>query len=1123
MSFIYFLTELELNFENVGGFLSSEIYIHFNETTIKESISPKIDFSIEKTIKNIGEIETFESTIFDLLKINIDYRVILPTVKGFLSYPIFFQHLNNPYVYEHIHDTPLLFGIHQDIVYQYIDSYIEDMNVFFQINQKPTIIFNASLTGDGIIGEINKIVKDAFYVQKNLFKHINIYRISDYKFFNFNPKIWEFNLIEGFKLLNIFPLDKVIVFKEVEPINWAPDYTVEFEPGEYQNIGGVFVPFKIEWTSEFIVEGMSKAIHFNLVLDFVIEESIYGEYSLNQTLDYVGGMFVGPIKVAKIATDKDIGYNYTIVDIECPPIPLLNVSKTKTSFVFIKSEIWPLAFFNGWKNIGPTIQEFDFKIISPEPVKLIEGFATPLLEMFVKNEKIYTDITDNNILFVKFVAHPDIVTTKEGVYRTISFDKAIKFDRSEYPYYNFDVDFLSEWHSYPFSFEKLDYDVLLFEDSKFYGMSIPHYWLLEENKFYASVELIDDSIIVENSISKLTMYNNNGNIAGKYSWADKIEFISDILPYIYVFLSLEYIKYAYILYTELTGDFIWTDETLTEAVNFMKSDRIKNATSYCQQNNIYPYGVYRLISLNSNSFTNEYLNINKDNGFYYDDIFVFLDVSSVSQVNKVNRYSKVGIYSIKNSKMLSGVYVDNLWKIENCKQLKIISEKGVGGISNSLIKYGIENYKAVDIIIGKTITIGDPEIVPIGTLPWKSPLYEGTFNGDIKENIYPLFTMDFQESNIGGYDWWTTFSCDSYIDISANPIEIDFRFANYNVGGLVYGPESFSFNTPTTIKQSILALTTYHVNVVKNNIGGIISNVPITIKLNQGIKNVGGHIDKYSTVWLQTFIPEAGEASELAISVYDIVATENTWEINFPIVYRYVDNTLPGENKPIPKKQDVVMPHIQTRKLEASYPTVSKPKIQETQLCQAPYKLLDYSGFDYALESDDKLLIGNNVYEVKKGLFGGSLTEKTSMFVSNRYASDLGVFNNELIDMIQGLVDEPEDDNYTIDKFTLTADDFGGNISKESLESLNSQIGNVSGGIEKAQKIDNQTVEEFMASHPEYKEEMKRYLDDLRTPADSYVWDNNPARRPIDGKLFKKTQMEQKINIEIRQENVQSD
>jgi hypothetical protein len=390
---------------------------------------------------------------------------------------------------------------------------------------------------------------------------------------------------------------------------------------------------------------------------------------------------------------------------------------------------------------------------------------------------------------------------------------------------------------------------------------------------------------------------------------------------------------------------------------------------------------------------------------------------------------------------------------------------------------------------------------------------------NIENNIYYFFEFEWLK-NKKGFMFECEFSYTSSTLIEGFMFETTFQILDFNINNNLYSLGEFYYNTPIDVEGDTFYLCKYRYDKIKKGLGYLMAKYPNTISINKGLSNVGGHLDKWSTVWAQIFIPTAADVSNIQVLVYDLTPSEEIWTIEMPIDYIYVDEILPAEDKPRPKKGKLNMPHIALMPEEAYPKEILKKKPKDEKLCQAIYKNLDYSGFEYNIESDDKLLIGNYVYKIKKDMYGGELIETTSMFVKNRYASDLDVFKNKMIDMLESQVKKPVDDDYSIDKFKLAPSDFGNNISQEAFKQIENQMDNLKEANEKSKEVDNMSINEYMKSHPDQAKEMKKYLDDLNSPMDAYVWENNPARKPIDGVLFKKVKISQKLEIKPRTDDV---
>ena len=1123
MSSVYLVGDFILNRRAI----KENIYPCFNFNILKENVYipfAEASFQIETVIKHIGEIVTINSEEFIFAEFNINSKASSVDIEGIVSYACFFQLAYTIKNYTHLHDIKTLVNLYQSKIILYNRVPVGDLKVFFELED---VFFKKDICVkvDNVIGTVNIVKRDISCFNRDLFVQETLLKIKD-TFFDYLilPKWKVYELENDFKNPDIFTLKQDNLLK-----NFILEYDYsalkqnneEFENGVYDIESCLCFKFTIEdpYTE---VQMPAAPAHFNLSIKSLIKGNIYGAYHLATDRSFIGGELYGPIEVVLVQKSMD-GFNYKIVNIENNYYKLLDTHIKPSIFVNIGSFFEKIGVYITPKNLSFNMVKASISIIEPTFVDLINSMEFPLLDMYVIIDAENTDIKDNMYFLLYYKTYEQTRIVKEGVYRNIVFNKFLIFNFEHVPFYKFNVLFLSDFRYFPFTTEIPSKKLFYIKEFKFLCITIDSYLRIENFSSYPmAITTMKKQIIIQNEKSFIWIYNLFNKQLG-YIKTNETYLIADLLSIFEVFNSKEYRYHSYILYTQIQGIFVWSEETINKSLNYMNKEKIREATEFIRNANVYPYGILRIYSFNSLNPEHEYLNLTNNNLFNYNNTFFIVDVSSVM---KLNDYKKVNSSKIVNLSDFNRMFVFNtqINKVSTFveKELLILRlvrsglgvEQGVFLVENNLTATNNLFCLEKPWIVPSTAPAA---FVPVNTIDTTEESIS-YYAHSIKNNIY-YFVSILTSQDIGGFDMEIVFKIDSNLEyIGSEIVQCDFSYTNNFVSNNVFMLGEFKYKTQQNILSSMYRLCDFKYTKVLSLIKGILSAYSHSFTLNKGIESIGGHIDKWATTWMQLFIPTAADISDISIKVFELIPSSTEWTLDIPLEYRYVNDKLQGFSKPIPKKADPKIPSISLKEIEADPLYTTKTKIPKEELCKEFYKMLDNDGFTYEIESDDKLLIGNYVYKIKKDFYGGDIKEVASSFVKNRYASDIDIFKNTLIEILEAKTQEPIDENFTIDKFELTAKDFNNQISEEALEAIQNQIDAAQQEAlqEQEKKSVRMSIDEYIAQHPEMEAEIKQYIDDLNMLADAYVWEGNPARTPIDGKLFKKVKMSQIMEIKPR-------
>jgi len=389
-----------------------------------------------------------------------------------------------------------------------------------------------------------------------------------------------------------------------------------------------------------------------------------------------------------------------------------------------------------------------------------------------------------------------------------------------------------------------------------------------------------------------------------------------------------------------------------------------------------------------------------------------------------------------------------------------------------------------------------------------NPLSKFTGTTNFNDSVFRFLTIDVGEF-FNNYYFSDMLHINNFITFNDYHLMCRYLKPSLDFNCYYYSDCLLKINAPQNIESFISNKeVTLYIKEINNKIPNFTS-VKGVIKLDTSIYNFSTYVNKYKSIWVQLYGPERGEVADIQVDIFNFTPIDTNWTIEMDVVYKYVDENVEAEDVSKPDKMS--MPNISMMGMEPVFGQSTRVKKEKENICDAIYKQLDYAGFEYELERDDKLLFGNYVYKILKELYGPHLEDRTSMFIANRLVSDLDLFSNNVIDVQESLVEKDKAKEFDMSNFKLTSDDFGGGIAQDALDDINKDIKEK---VEKTKEIVNvSSIDELIKKYPDLKEEIKYYLDKLNVIQDTYVWSNTPFRTPIDGVLFKQLPVRQDFAI----------
>ena len=345
---------------------------------------------------------------------------------------------------------------------------------------------------------------------------------------------------------------------------------------------------------------------------------------------------------------------------------------------------------------------------------------------------------------------------------------------------------------------------------------------------------------------------------------------------------------------------------------------------------------------------------------------------------------------------------------------------------------------------------------------------------------------------------------------------MDLEVDNYKSSSDIMYLCEFTINVPIDVPQSTYLGPNMNLLIVNNKTKSISS--PGLIALDNTIYDLKHYTTKYGVIWGQLFFPTKTPLANLAVQMFNFAYEFFEWEVIFPFNYYYVNTKKQGADNPIPKKGFTAPPFLEVRGINPAYDLPEIKKKSKDRQCKDPYKRLDYDGFNFALERDNKLLIGNYLYDKLEIIFDYSIKEKKGVFIGSRKASDLGALSNSTVEVVESKVNKKVTEKFDIEKFSLEGKDFHNMISEKNLKSINKMIKD---GVDKVVNSvpavnGKKTIESLIESYPQYAEEIKTQVDNTRDISDMYIWNNVPTKRPLDFILGKKIHIKEQGGTFVR-------
>ena len=1048
------------------------IQIHNNSLQAKKSIFACSVLSIEQAVEErIGVYVDISSLRVDvLLHIEGMLHVTLAPLYspvGFIGKGVYFGDIH----------ALCLFGIKQDVIYRYTHAKVKGSCL--GLIDRPRSVGSVKSVYAGVLGNMNALLATEPVAYSDLFLDISPWFIDNVLLSNlFDFLSWRIWSISG-AYLQLFDLP--CMRYEIDDLDYAEREKFISEPC-YLDADSYCGPF------EYTVGGLAFGDLYSHELTMHIEmprdvDGIELDASLNSLFFTGQESIYGPFYIVNAFADS---LEDRVVDIAEDRFLILSYKPRSMTLVNLHEALYPLVVARLPSHSSPIYIDVALHLSSLTYVDIATS-RFELCELFV----IYIDTRQDVDAIVQYGGYLHIYRLQQrafGAHRLLVFNKAPELDMEHVPFVKLEQARLSSVRYMNIITAPNNLGALYLVDDTAYQLFVKEdYRRVEPASFVASVGFMEDALVATDGEVTVVVA---GAVTFIHTSGETFAFGAIMMRAPQLFTQ-EYRMYASILASP-SG---WSRETLDRAKAYMQT--VDHDAIFAM--GVYPYGVARVVA--HENITRQYLAICGVCYAEFEGVRFFVDVESLAPTLSYFRYRKMQIVSISDSITLFSLLPDGLCRIAN---------SGMQIVDLPPLHFYISSYRAV---------LYDP---PVLTTPLTTTIHRAEY--------------DFFD--VGSYP--TTFSFDDvYLEqfllhvgalkadalYVAGVLEVEHRVKTEEL--LLSASLRLMVNLTTQelsmagVMHISLPVTVAGAHLVGPYLHIVAGDKEVhkeyalgVIELNNEVRHARALMSSYPAIWMQIYGKVLDDVADISARMFDLQFSRSGFSVDIAFRYMYVDEVAGYEDdRPKPKKDE--LPSILLSRLHAQ-PRGFVRKKPQTRRCVSDI----HSYIAYEIEDGGSVVVGNMDFDGKRDLYGGELVQKSSVFLPGRYASDLGALKNRLIDIVQASVNEDVVEAFDVKKFRLTEDDFGGMITADALRSINAQIEQTQSLGDIVRKVESITLSEYLAAHPESAEEIRMALNDLVSIADAYMWPGIPTRRPIDGKLFKRTRVDHSIYIFAKGEDV---
>lgn len=1146
----YLFYKLNIASASLKPFFSKQFDIEISFVTTKDCIVGPQTINVVKKVEYLGNIEDIKPEITKLVSFSSTNHAKYVNTSGFLSYICFYQKTNHLIDYEHIHKTDTTFKMYQPLR-KYPISSLTPSKVFVNTNRKPTKVFDVkSQLGMNVYHQSFR----PYSKLPRIFKKQDVYKLSPLKLSQIHFH-WVPGYIENDKRDSVIHTDVVRVKYDLETfVNkknigsanyfnniFYSSNTGKVSPKLYYNLEPLVNHF-VDMNLPVNMKPMYGKIHYQYNPRMDLKDANYGYYLIGGANIALKDILYGPIEIVRIKTDSDKTNSF--VTFKPASYPLCHIGNSDATYEISKGLLFHMGSYATPKDVtGITILAGDY-IIPEIEWENTKDYISPVMYYSEEYKIVKVSVAEENFGYGTLIVHSKITTIKEYAYRDIHFNKQPQ-QLEGIPYYKDSwVGLQNVKYKDLMSTEKLLFQVSYIRPDKQKSMFV--YEKVYRITTYKKVFELDwaQNLLSYKDIESELIFLRNGSIISAVISQQlnngEVQTYSDIVRHALVF-NRTYTKNAWILKTKMDGTYDWEDATVKQAYDYFVNDDVWEATKYFSKIGVYPFGVKHLLDLEYKNDLKAYLDTRKETRFRFScssfqctdeykrkKVTVFLDLAPIN-----NTLEKTRFKSFYMARDLKGLYffkelASDMSYIEN------FSNNDLVRITPHLFKYNVSNYTA------KGLISFDLENVLLYQEEWfankeaETKVENKYFSRVYSENITNGNIIYYQTFNNSIYHFVLL---DAPINLQKYELEVDihvevpiFDNNNYELQSDltikedhsntdIYYLCEFTLNVPQDIKGATYKFNEAVISIINNQQPNVISQKG-DIVLNTTLYNFNTYVSKYGVIWGQLYFPTRTQLANIGINMFNFYFEALEWHFTIPFNYYYVNTKIKGSNKPIPKKGFGVPPGLTSKKIRTTI-DMNLPMVKNKgkNICPSPYKRIDRDGFDFEIERDDKLLIGNNLYDRIETIFDYNIEDVKSMFVDGREASDLGLLSKNKIEELKSKVNEKTDEAFDIKDFSLKSKDFGGNITDSDLKVKNQLISDGINKIINTIPLDSgkNQIEELIKQYPKYKQDIERQIDQTRNVSDLYVWNNVPARRPMDFVLTKSVHVKEGGSTFVRQ------
>jgi len=1121
--------EAHFNIQTLNALTIECISFQIKKENLKGFVTPECYLSANNVVQFVGEYHNFNEYYIDYIDFSISNFTKNKKLKEVYSYNCFYSTLRNPFNRTHFHNVGTLFSIKSVIMRANFECKINDYKVDFALPSSMFYLKNLNLKAFVLTNSWG-VIKNAelFFMGCNFPILTRLNKKNKYTSIWTNSKnhpycITNKNYFFRIPLILHIRIGDITVLTEVED-----NYTIE-EPTTI-SLNYIIKPFvKIVKLNNDLLPVTSEEQYFNIFLLHNLN-SVYSLKLKYKDTYNLKSLVSACLHIIPVVAPKG---EYYIIDTKDFYKQIFKVSEVKNGNIanlngvsLYLCDMWGIYQLN--EVYGKT-SKFILKT-KIDKIDILNGIISDFTDL---NIIIYKRIINLKSVGINSLIRLRIYSTsefqKKGLYRSIRFNKVQKKPNKAAPFYETDWVKLVNYSMTNIIFDNLisgnAYKNMRGPYKRIFNM--PIYYSLKNSFCVGKLSLIKKGIgfyVVNknnnNTYNKLFvyLYSNNGQISGHlqnilYS-SDGLEInrksISsvELIYLLNVYLQPSYRRAAYIFKTKQDGTFDWDRKTMNYYKKILLSDDVIRANNECKRMGISPYGIRKVVGfeLSKKEMSNIYYFDNQETHFNYKGVDYYIDTYPIEKQNVF--YSFLKNYEfIKNVE--SSYYsftIKNEVTTINSSKINIEAKASVFYLhkSNFYIKSGDIRYiRAIDSSNEYKITFNyfSREIMDLKPIVknfvstskllnlrnFKYPLYLQIIEVDIKDTLFDYY--------------------DVYINM---PRTLNPYYSN---------EQKFKLNKPISLNGIVFKnIFRYKFIHVLKKYKGVYSNVfHIKIAQRETLKKV---YSKYDSVWMQIYFSNYSDMAIDETILFLFNKNNDEFSIDMPIRHGFVDK-MGGEEE---IKKDKYWPDfLQDGDPEyGNFLVEDTPnhKAEPTKNCINVYNKLSYSGFNFEIERDDKILVGNLVYKTTKRLYGSNIEEKQSLMVEGHSISDNGIFHENLQEHIAAIVDKEKVKDFREEDMRFTKEDLKGYAyPNEYIKSLNNQlIKGVEGVNTSISAEDVISTQNEQVLSEETVEEIRRYIDDLGDVSDSMIYDMVPTRPIIDGKLLKKIIVPQDVSVTDREE-----